>query len=134
MNLKILMIPVLYLKWVVLKFKDKIKLENTTKFKNTLLPSSKIWCFFFFAYTIVIIPNGLLELNSKNIFIELTLMVTIWSLWKQLNHSIIARSYLKTILLRLPTTLLFSVFENLLSWNMLFFSSLLFFKLIASNI
>ena len=136
MNLKFLMIPVLHLKWVVLKFKDKIKLENRNKFMNTLLPSFNIWLFFCIHMTIVIIPNGLPVVNSKNLLIELTRMVTIWSLWKQLNHSVIARSYLKTICLRLPTNLLFSisVFEILLSLNMLFFSSLLFFKLTASNI
>ena len=72
----------LFRKTSVLKFKDKINLENilfVSKYINNLLPSLFNNLFFLLIHT-NIIPHGLLMINSKNIHTELTLTVKIQSL------------------------------------------------------
>ena len=73
----------LFRKAAVLKFKDKINLENIlfiSKSINNLLPSLFNNCFFFPLIPTNIIPHGHLMINSKNTHTELTLMVKIRSL------------------------------------------------------
>ena len=74
----------LFRKAAVLKFKEKINLENTlsiSKSINNLLPSLfNNWFVFFPLIHTNIIPHGHLTIKSKNIHIELTLTVKIRSL------------------------------------------------------
>ena len=73
----------LFRKAAVLKFKDKINLENilfiSKSINNRLRSAFNNWLVFHLIHK-NIIPHGLLMINSKNINTELTVMVKIRSL------------------------------------------------------
>ena len=73
----------IFRKAAVLKFKDKINLENilfiSKSINNRLRSAFNNWLVFHLIHK-NIIPHGLLMINSKNINTELTVMVKIRSL------------------------------------------------------